>query len=459
MGGGAIFLIFSASADDCVQLSCAEKYGEEWLGTYNSCENPIGDCYKLGCEMNCILNTSLCPAGHNCKYDTTAKKFGAIYWGTSGCNPAPGVSYENYYCPYYEDCGSGYYRDAFNLCFPCTDVEFTKYVEEPVGSETDSECETTEIPNGTKTHCRKKTRTVYDQYLMTCNRTDGPGGNDSRRSSCTGEADCRDKTYQGKTYSNWSYDDWGEWTYSCNAGYYKPADSECTECPSGYYCPGDDKSDDAIPCPADTTDWNTLLEGCGYHPEVQITGTVKSGTGLVSNRESGKVNIEQCFVSKDGVKFKEGYWLLEQTYNPENNNYWHGCDELHYFYQAKTGYYLDGFFGYTHIAWYNYIRPCTNAPENAHYTSYGYPESNNCPWVCDDGYGKTFDDVCVSLCTAGMSTLHAGEKVAVPLYDTRHTTPSIVIQNKDKMCYVNLVEGNGPGLNVDYNGTVYHTSN
>ena len=44
-----------------------------------------------------------------------------------------------------------------------------------------------------------------------------------------------------------------------------------------------------------------------------------------------------------------------------------------------------------------YCQPCTNSmPPNAHYTSAGFPATqNNCSWGCDKGYYKTSNGACL----------------------------------------------------------------
>ena len=102
---------------------------------------------------------------------------------------------------------------------------------------------------------------------------------------------------------------------------------------------------------------------------------------------------------------------------------------------------------------------CVGLPANAHWTGNGI-NANNCPWECDVGYGRTSNNTCEQLCTAGVTGLHTSTGLVFNLYANRQTQPSIYIQpdNSNTVCYVNLAPGvANNAVNVDYNGAIYHS--
>ncbi len=83
-----------------------------------------------------------------------------------------------------------------------------------------------------------------------------------------------------------------------------------------------------------------------------------------------------------------------------------------------------------------------------------YAVESNCPWECDDGYGRV-DDRCVPLCTTGVTHLRAGTAIA-PLFPVKYTSPALVMRTSGGTCYGNLTPGNGSGINITIAGTTYH---
>ena len=118
---------------------------------------------------------------------------------------------------------------------------------------------------------------------------------------------------------------------------------------------------------------------------------------------------------------------------------------------CNTGYYTSG----------TTCPACTNAPSNSSYT--GTATSNECPWECDDGYNLTPDNQCTQYCTAGVTHIHLGTGLKIPLYSAKRTTPSINILHNGTICYADLsVVTDGYScydtLHVNYNGVEYYTS-
>ena len=83
-----------------------------------------------------------------------------------------------------------------------------------------------------------------------------------------------------------------------------------------------------------------------------------------------------------------------------------------------------------------------------------YAVESNCPWVCDDGYGR-IGDTCQPLCATGITTLRVGDASA-PLFTARPSSPALAVQTTNGICYGNLTAGRGTGINVTINGTTYH---
>lgn len=84
--------------------------------------------------------------------------------------------------------------------------------------------------------------------------------------------------------------------------------------------------------------------------------------------------------------------------------------------------------------------------------------------ICMDGYEKQADGTCAepapkqTPCSAGVSTLHAGD-YTYPLYNECES-PALWIGTENGNCCVNLTVGMMSGaLNIDYGGTVYHATN
>ena len=100
---------------------------------------------------------------------------------------------------------------------------------------------------------------------------------------------------------------------------------------------------------------------------------------------------------------------------------------------------------------------CTNKPSNSSYTSNA--SSNACSWSCNDGYNKTTDNQCGQFCGAGITHLHLGNGVSIPLYSSARTSPAINVKWNDTVCYGSLSSGKSTGLNVKVGTTTYHAVN
>ncbi len=80
-----------------------------------------------------------------------------------------------------------------------------------------------------------------------------------------------------------------------------------------------------------------------------------------------------------------------------------------------------------------------------------YDEEN---LVCDNSYSR-IGTTCEQHCTAGIAHLRFGNSANV-LYNRKIGSPALCVEYNNQVCYGRLATGNGRGLNVELNGTVYH---
>ena len=236
--------------------------------------------------------------------------------------------------------------------------------------------------------------------------------------------------------------------FACDPGYYD-VNGTCTVCTSGYYCPGDDIQ---YQCPSgqDFCDAATAAE----LDFVRISCEVRSWS---SNGGPGAL-IEHCR-ARPKITTNCGQYYYSVLYDTANQSYPFNSNLVKYWDNVQTtvGHYLTN--RYADIIYYN-CNSCTNAPANAHYTDAGIPDVGDCPWACDDGFGKTDDDQCLELYTAGISQLHVDD-VTFNIYANKRTSPSLHVKYNDIICYVPIVQGVGThSLHIATpDGTVYHTIN
>lgn len=75
-----------------------------------------------------------------------------------------------------------------------------------------------------------------------------------------------------------------------------------------------------------------------------------------------------------------------------------------------------------------------------------------------DGYAKNFNGQCVPLCNSGMTMINTSVGAAYPLFAQKNTSPALHVQAGDNVCYADLVSGDGSGINIAYDGNIYHTN-
>lgn len=245
-------------------------------------------------------------------------------------------------------------------------------------------------------------------------------------------------------------------TYAdCDAGYYLDGDV-CKTCRgTPYYCPGDDIR---YPCPEDDFDWYTAYTDEGY--DVISISKNKTVITWASDNEP-TTQIYHCYLNKT-VVVSIGTFIAEHPFN--GKNYW-ATSKL--WYAAAAGYYLSDYHWTSYHDWYYGVKPCTNAPEHAHYTGSGTPDEprtdgakdfNDCPWECDDGYGNHNGD-CVPLCTFA-KRIKTDTGLSFNLYPVAYTSPKLTIQYNNGVCYGILVPGRAKNtINVSYNSEIYHMKN
>ncbi len=97
-------------------------------------------------------------------------------------------------------------------------------------------------------------------------------------------------------------------------------------------------------------------------------------------------------------------------------------------------------------------------PSGTSTTGYGTgaDSADDCRIGCDDGYAY-YDGQCLPLCGGGISHLHIGNDVSIPLFADRHTTPALNVMFNDQICFINVAIGTESGtLNINHQGTLYH---
>lgn len=230
---------------------------------------------------------------------------------------------------------------------------------------------------------------------------------------------------------------------TCAVGSYLSADGKCTACENGYYCLGDNTH---IACS------NTLPTGSSQPSQVY---TLLDGFSYARSygRSSSDCYCRWDFFSEDET-YHNSFIVNVCFMGPATQSRVEEND-------CNTGYYATGYYSGN----YTKCKPCNNAPENAAYIGYGSASHTeltvtNCPWVCNDGYGRTADDTCAQLCTAGFTTLRTSIDIVVPVFHDKHTSPAIHIKHSDTICYADLVPGTTTNaIHVNYNGQTYHTVN
>ena len=108
--------------------------------------------------------------------------------------------------------------------------------------------------------------------------------------------------------------------------------------------------------------------------------------------------------------------------------------------------------GYVQLNKPNYIISLTDSCP----TGYALVGGENPVVNCTDTTSK----VCMffaDFCKTGVTKLKTSTGVVNKLYDTKTTTPSLVVKTSGGLCYGNLASGSAKNaVNIKYNGNVYH---
>lgn len=88
----------------------------------------------------------------------------------------------------------------------------------------------------------------------------------------------------------------------------------------------------------------------------------------------------------------------------------------------------------------------------------GFVDDTDIP-SCNDDTSGTFCMVPGTVpCTSGVTQLRTSTGLSFSLWAEKYTTPAICVMYNNTICYINLVQGSAANsINVNYNGTIYHT--
>ena len=255
---------------------------------------------------------------------------------------------------------------------------------------------------------------------------------------------------------------------NCPASFYLNPNKECKYCEGGYYCPGDDIR---YECPKDK--WSGKYQQFFDDTfisflEIKILDSGWSQFVFVYNGREyyERESIDRC-VRLAHFYTKNYSCLSLVAYDPIKQEYPVKCTN---YYEAGPGYYLSPYLADFDSSYMGYtgVKPCTNAPANAHYTGPGTPDSeyiddpyiddpyidipddmidgtikdaNDCPWECDAGYGHTSDDRCLPLCRIGDTAMNG-----INIYAEKHTKYAMAVPRNGGVCWINATRDNGGKL-------------
>lgn len=282
---------------------------------------------------------------------------------------------------------------------------------------------------------------------------------------------------------------------NCNAGQYLNDAGECEACNIGYYCPGDNMQYNctegtplttglaeqkryALPYYSDERG----LSACKTCPTISDSGVLKPEYYYVYSAPEKTPesyihdSIQQCYAQwnitqtngsltvacKYGTQAsytepgKYSKCIVTATFSTCNKGYWVDTDRD--FIESKNVQKSQNiaFNGYWYVINNEF---CT--PVRTGYWSDGTSLVRN---KCPDGTSNHIDtatsaDTCKSLCTAGATQLHAGTYSFNIWPNGQCSSPALNIGLSGGTCCINLERNAGAGLNINYNGTTYHTVN
>ncbi len=410
-----------------------------------------------------------CP-GDNEKYwcpDGQSDKYFVYGWRLSRFSPQGSTSPTQCYLDnsaydswIYEFKYHGFYRWASGKCY----YSVEKDIYDCSTAKTFSECnagyyKNNSIPEGTgfTNSCQPCSPGSYTTATNTVPNTGGPDPSYTYATSCTL---CETGTYNDQSAGtscaactnkpeNAHYVGTGansaNCPWECDAGYYGSSangDTSCVACGRGNYCPGGSNRTscaDVVPSSSPSPNATYSLSNGSWDDLEHCTTADDCRCDWILEDETRKYYLNQgkCSLGPSGTTFTQ-YEACRDGYYAAEPLYWGN--------------------------WYSKCLPCTNAPAHAIYTSYSTPSEmyaveSNCPWECVNGYELNGDALCekIPLCEAGITTLHIGNGVSIPLYKNSRTTPSLHVGYNNQVCYGSLASGSATGaLNVNIGGSVYH---
>lgn len=378
--------------DTC--LSCAGHVcdGE----TLISCRE--GWFYSAKRCLRCSVTYGYCPAG--AKEPRCIEGYYAIEDGK--CQVCP----SQYYCPLgestrynvYQYCAPGYYR-AGNDCAKCPDG-----VECP-----GKKPETMTCSDGLYLHDNGQCLPYAPGdcgVVPNCNPGCFNNGTSCEQcavanSTCTGTDDftCNAGYYQTGNECTIcpEYASCDNGTILCEPGYYLK-NGVCTACTNGpYYCN------------------NNIRHDCPEYVDGSLDDLLPDGAAVTKIRKVpswppsvGAVDVRTCriyvyFSTPQGDGLGLSFWWNGERYYQSSS--------VFYWLSANVGYYLGNQVTAHGLLLYTSVQPCTNGADNSYYTGPGSPDSNDCPWICNDGYYRV-GDTCQP-CPPGQNC--AGGGIVCPL--------------------------------------------
>jgi len=375
--------------------SCPSGYPNSGAGS-----DAASDCYT-SCTKACTQQS--CPSNATCTHGSTSTT-GTQYYGGS-CSASAST------CPITVTCNAGYYLSN-GTCVQCESGYYCP------GDNNRTSC-----PSGYPNSSAGATsiNSCYTNITRGCTQNNGstPSGCASvtawNACSCTG--DTYIKYYNGTTSGTTSNETCIKEpkTVTASANYYVSG-TTCPACPTAY----------------PSSDGGNIGEGSCY-----VTKT-STGSQLACSKPANSATYACGTCTPGTCDWRDYKSATDTSCTPDD------CTKPVSSVSCNTGYYKDGVM----------CPACTNKPDNSYYT--GTASSNACPWECDDGYSVTDAGTCESFCTSGITHIHLSTGLKIPLYRSARTSPAINVLWNDTICYGSLAVGAGSGLNVKYNGTVYH---
>ena len=276
----------------------------------------------------------------------------------------------------------------------------------------------------------------------------------------------------------------------CPAGQYIGDDGyTCTTCDIGYYCPGDNDRHychekypyESLPEAQENTPYYSDQPGatdCKKCPEIDEENLVRYAYWISGSKPEMYIHsrMDNCRAEWD-YNTQNGWFRFSCTYG--TSGYQTGTSSQKCMAgttnvstaKCDAGYYVDTSnpvmtaVSSSHQWWTKSYQDMTETkfclPAGVGYYSVAdSTDREKCP-AGTSTHGDTAGDAseCESLCTAGATEFHVGDYVFNIWPNSECASPAIRLGLSGGTCCVRLERNDGPGLNVDIDGTVYHTVN